>query len=166
MLFEVPRSEPFPVYLSEVEKGVSLHGHKAGRVKKGFDRLSWYILTFLVLTIATGFWRTTGQAEEQPAMEPSGSSQTPSVKPEGMSGTFKGTVVEVIDAGRHVYVHIDTGEQRVWVAVPAFDGKPGDKVLVPPCVPIADFESKKLNRVFKMICFVGGIRRVDESPSD
>jgi hypothetical protein len=79
---------------------------------------------------------------------------------------FRGTVVEVIDAGRHVYVHIDTGEQRLWVAVPAFDGKPGDKVLVPPCVPIAEFESKKLNRVFKMICFAGAIRRVDESTSD
>jgi hypothetical protein len=130
-------------------------------VKKGFEPLSWYILTLLVLTIAGGFWRTTGRAEEQPAMESSGSHQTPSIKPEGMTGAFKGTVVEVIDAGRQVYIHIDTGERRVWVAVPAFDGKPGDKVLVPPCVPISDFESKKLNRVFKMICFVGAIRRID-----
>ena len=135
-------------------------------MKKGFDRWSWCILTLLMLTIAGGFWGTAGWAEEQPNVETSGSNQTPSIKPGGMTGTFKGTVVEVIDAGRQVYVHIDTGEQRVWVAVPAFDGKPGDKVLVPPCVPIADFESKKLNRVFKMICFVGGIRRVGESPSD
>jgi hypothetical protein len=132
-----------------------------GHVKKGFERLSWYILTLLVLTIAGGFWRTPGQAAEQPDGETSGSNATPSIKPERMTGTFKGTVAEVIDAGRHVYVHVDTGEQRVWVAVPAFDGKPGDKVLVPPCVPISDFESKKLNRVFKMIYFVGAIRRVD-----
>lgn len=135
-------------------------------MKKSFNRLSGYILTLLMLTIASSFWGTTGRAEEQPDVETSGSNQTPSIKPGGMTGTFKGTVVEVIDASRQVYVHIDTGEQRVWVAVPAFDGKPGDKVLVPPCVPIADFESKKLNRVFKMICFVGSIRRVDESPSD
>jgi hypothetical protein len=135
-------------------------------MKRGFDRLSWSILTLLVLTIAGGFWRTAGRAQEQPAVEPSGSSQTPPIKPEGMSESFKGTVVEVIDAGRHVYVHIDTGERRIWVAVPAFDGKPGDKVLVPPCVPIADFESKKLNRVFKMICFVGAIRRVDGGSPD
>ena len=135
-------------------------------MKKSVERLSWYILTLLVLAIAGGFWGMAGQAEEQPARETSESNQTPSTKPEGMTGMFKGTVVEVIDAGRHVYVHIDTGEQRVWVAVPAFDGKPGDKVLVPPCVPIADFESKKLNRVFKMICFVGAIRRVDENMSD
>jgi hypothetical protein len=83
-----------------------------------------------------------------------------------MSEMFKGTVVEVIDAGRHIYVHIDTGEQLVWVAVPAFDGKPGDKVLVPPGVPVADFQSKNLNRKFKMIYFVGSIRRVDKSTSD
>jgi len=80
-----------------------------------------------------------------------------------MSEMFKGTVVEVIDAGRHIYVHIDTGEQRVWVAVPAFDGKPGDKVLVPPGIPVADFQSKNLNRKFEMIYFVGGLSRVDES---
>ena len=135
-------------------------------MKKTFDRLSWYVLTLLVLTIAGGFWCTIGRAEEPPAAETSGSDQTPSLKPEGMTETFKGTVVEVIDAGRQVYVHIDTGEQRVWVAVPAFDGKPGDRVLVPPCVPIADFVSKKLNRVFKTICFVGAIRRVDGASSE
>lgn len=124
------------------------------------------MLILLVLTISIGFWQLAGQAEEQPAGKTSGSNQTPSIKPGGMSDMFKGTVVEVIDAGRHIYVHIDTGKQRVWVAVPAFDGKPGDKVLVPPGVPVADFQSKKLNRIFKMIYFVGGIRRVDESTPD
>lgn len=135
-------------------------------MKKSCYRLSWYMLILLVLTISIGFWQLAGQAKEQPAGKTSGSNQTPSIKPGGMSDMFKGTVVEVIDAGRHIYVHIDTGKQRVWVAVPAFDGKPGDKVLVPPGVPVADFQSKKLNRIFKMIYFVGGIRRVDESTPD
>jgi hypothetical protein len=135
-------------------------------MKKCYYRLSWYMLILLVLTNSIGFLPATGQTEEQSAGETSGNNQTPSIKTEGMSGMLKGTVVELIDAGRHIYVHIDTGEQRVWVAVPAFDGKPGDKVLVPPGVPVADFQSKKLNRMFKMIYFVGGIRRVDESTSD
>ena len=135
-------------------------------MEKSYCRLSRYMLILLVLTISIGFWQLTGQAEEQPAGKTSGSNQTPSIKPGGMSDMFNGTVVEVIGAGRHIYVHIDTGEQRVWVAVPAFDGKPGDKVLVPPGVPVADFQSKKLNRMFKMIYFVGGIRRVDEGTSD
>jgi hypothetical protein len=108
----------------------------------------------------------TGQAEEQPAQKTSGNNQTLSIKPEGMSEMFKGTVVEVVDAGRHIYVHVDTGEQRIWVAVPAFDGKPGDKVLVPPAVPVANFKSRNLNRTFKVMYFVGGIRQVDESTSE
>jgi len=135
-------------------------------MKKKYGRLSRYMLILLVLTISIGFWQLTGQAEEQPAGKTSGSNQTPSIKPEGMSEMFQGTVVEVIDAGRHIYVHIDTGEKRVWVAVPAFDGKPGDKVLVPPGIPVANFHSKNLNRMFKIIYFVGGLRRVDESKSD
>jgi TOBE domain len=130
-------------------------------MKKSYCRLSWYMLILLVLTSPNGFRQATGQAEEQPAGKTSGSNQTPSIKPGGMSEMFKGTVVEVIDAGRHIYVHINTGEKLVWVAVPAFDGKPGDKVLVPPGIPVADFQSKNLNRKFKMIYFVGGIRRID-----
>ena len=79
-----------------------------------------------------------------------------------MTDMFKGTVVEVIDAGRYVYLQIETAKKRVWVAVPAFDGKPGDEVLVPPGVPVADFKSRKLNRTFKMIYFVGSVRRAGE----
>lgn len=135
-------------------------------MKKSHNRLSWYVLMLLVLTISISFWQPIGGAEEQPAGKTPGRPQTPSEKPEGMSEMFKGTVVEVIDAGRHIYVHIDTGEQLVWVAVPAFDGKPGDRVLVPPGVPVADFQSKNLNRKFKMIYFVGSIRRIDKSTSD
>ena len=135
-------------------------------MKESYYRLSWYMSILLVLTVSAGLWQATGQAEEKSAGETSGRQQTPSVKQEGMSEMFKGTVVKVIDAGRHIYVQIDTGEHLVWVAVPSFDGKPGDKVLVPPGVPVADFQSKKLNRTFKMIYLVGGIRRIDKSTPD
>jgi hypothetical protein len=135
-------------------------------MKKNYCRLSRYMLILLVLTISCGSRQMTGQAEEKPGKNTSGSNQTPMIKPEGMSEMFKGTVVEVIDAGRHIYVHVDTGEQRIWVAVPAFDGKPGDKVLVPPAVPVANFKSRNLNRTFKVMYFVGGIRQIDESTSE
>lgn len=132
-------------------------------MKISYRHLSRYMLILLGLTISIGFWQATGRTGEQPAGKPAGSNQTPSIRPDGMSEMFKGTVVEVIDAGRHIYVHIDTGEQRVWVAVPAFEGKPGNKVLVPPAVPIANFKSRNLNRTFEMMYFVGGLRRIDES---
>ena len=132
-------------------------------MKKSAFRLSWYTLIPAVLTICIGVWWTAAQAEEQPAAKPPMRDQTPSIKPEAMSEPFKGTVVEVLHAGRHLYVHIDTGKRRLWVAVPAFDGKPGDEVIVPSGVPVADFQSKTLNRKFKMIIFVGAIHQASES---
>ena len=135
-------------------------------MKEKYYPLSWYLLILLLLTISIGFWQATGRAEGQTAGKSSGRHQTPSKTPKGMSDMFKGTVVDVIDAGRHIYVRIDTGEQRVWVAVPSFNGKPGDKVLVPPGVPVANFQSKKLNRKFKMMYFVGGIRLIDKNTQD
>lgn len=129
-------------------------------MKKKYYRIACYLLILLVPVILSGFGQTTGRAEEQPAGDTTGADQTPSKKPESMTVMFKGTVAEVIDAGRYVYLQIDTGEKRVWVAVPGFDGKPGDEVLVPSGVPVADFQSKKLNRKFKMIYFVGSVRRV------
>jgi hypothetical protein len=134
-------------------------------MKKSYYRGTRCLLTLLLLTVSVGVWQDTGRAVEQPAGKTSGRQQPPSTKPKGMSEMFKGTVVEVINAGRHIYVQIDTGKQRVWVAVPAFDGKPGDKVLVPPGVSVADFQSKNLNRKFKMMYFVGGIRRIDDGTS-
>jgi hypothetical protein len=125
------------------------------------------ILGVLALTISIGCKQVSSQAEEKHAAKASGSASSASVeKQENMSMMFKGTVVEVIDAGRYTYIQVDTGEKRVWVAAPAFDGKTGDKVIVPPGVPMADFQSKKLNRRFDMIFFVGGIRRADEKAAD
>ena len=135
-------------------------------MKKNYCRLSRYMLILLMLTISCGSRQVTGQTEEKPAEKTSGSNQSISIKPEGMSEMFKGTVVEVVDAGRHIYVHIDTGKKRVWVAVPTFDGKPGDKVLVPPGIPVANFKSKNLNRTFKVMYFVGGLNRLDKGKSE
>lgn len=127
-------------------------------MKKRYQRLSWHILLILVLTILAGSWQERGLAEDGPF----GSNQISSTPPEGMSEILQGTVVEVIDAGRHFYVRIDTGDELIWVSVPAFSGKAGEKVLVPPGVMIIDFKSIKLNRTFKMMIFVGSIRRIED----
>jgi len=132
-------------------------------MKKCYRRFSWYVLILLVLALSVGLWQGTGPAEEQPARATPERHQSPSAKPEGMSKMFAGTVMEVIKAGRHIYIRVKTEEELVWIAVPAFDGKPGDKVLVPPGVPVADLHSEKLNRIFKMIYFVGGIRKLDNN---
>jgi hypothetical protein len=132
-------------------------------MKKYYRRPVCYALILLVLTISMGLWQATGLTEEQPVQATPERHQSHSTKPEGMSKMFEGTVAEIIDSGRHTYVRVNTGEELIWFAVPAFDGKSGDKVLVPPGVPVADLHSEKLNRTFKMIYFVGGIRRLDKN---
>lgn len=121
-----------------------------------------YLLILLAAALALTFRPATGRADEPPSGATPGEHESFPELPEGMSEMFQGTVAEVIRAGRHIYVRIDTGKQQVWVAVPAFDGKPGDEVLVPCGIPYSNFYSKKLKRKFKLIIFVGSIRRVSE----
>lgn len=132
-------------------------------MKKNTAALPWYLLILLAALIALTFGPASGRGEERPSGGTSGDHPVAPKKPEGMSEMFQGTVAEVIEAGRHIYVLIHTGERQLWVAAPAFDGKPGDEVLVPPGIPYSDFFSKKLNRRFKTIIFVGGIRCLRES---
>jgi len=119
----------------------------------------------LLLIVFTGCGQTVSRAEEKPAGEISDKTPTPQKEPGEMSGMFRGTVMEVIHAGNHIYLHIDTGEKRIWVTVPIFDGKTGDKVLIPPGVTVDDFYSKRLNRRFDRMYFVGGIRQTGDAGS-
>jgi oxalate decarboxylase/phosphoglucose isomerase-like protein (cupin superfamily) len=132
-----------------------------------FYRVSGCVALSLVLALFFGSRQMTSQAEEQQTEDASVSDPSVSVtEGQDMSEMFKGTVVDVVHAGRHIYLQIDTGEKPVWVAVTSFDGKVGDTVIVPPGVPSAHFHSKALNRDFEMIYFVGGIQRADGSTGD
>jgi hypothetical protein len=122
-----------------------------------------HLLILLSAFIALTFGTASGRADERPAGEKSGDHPGPSKRPDGLSELFQGTVAEVVEAGRHTFVRVDTGKQQVWVAVPDFDGQPGDMVLVPPGVPYSNFYSNKLHRRFETIILVGGIRRLKKS---
>lgn len=124
------------------------------------------VLMCLFLTSSGGCRQMNDGAEETHARESSeghlalGGAEK---KSENMSEPFSGKVVETIDAGRYTYVQVDTGEKAVWVASLSFDAEPGDAVSVPPGLPMADFQSKALNRTFDMIYFVGAIHREGDS---
>jgi hypothetical protein len=125
------------------------------------------LLVSLVIMICAFLWPVIGHTQEKTNSHtaPEAQSATPR-EPEPMAAPFSGTVREVINAGRYVYLHVETEKRRVWVAVPAFDGKSGDEVLVPPGVPVADFQSSTLHRRFKMIYFVGSVRRIVKHPQN
>jgi hypothetical protein len=132
-------------------------------MKKNRVRWSWYLIMLLLWAVALAFRPTAGRAGDTPGDAASGENHRPSRQQEGMSEMFQGKVGEVLHASRHIYVRVDTGKRRVWVAVPAFEGNPGDEVIVPPGVQVANFHSRKLHRTFKMMIFVGSIRRVGEN---
>lgn len=129
---------------------------------KKYYRLSGSIQIPLILMLFIILSQTPGRTEALPSDQTPGDDVSSSAQPKEMSESFTGTVSEIINAGRYMYVQIETGSKKIWVAVPTFDGKPGDKVVVPPGVPVAGFQSKKLNRSFEMVYFVGGIRRTGE----
>lgn len=133
-------------------------------MKKNCQSLLKYMLILMILAFLAGGIQASLEAEEQPAKKAPAGNQIPSGNNQSnLSEAFKGTVMDVIHAGRYAYIQIETGKKLVWVAVPGFDGAPGDKVDVPPGVPVADFQSRTLKRKFDMIYFVGGVRKEGES---
>lgn len=70
---------------------------------------------------------------------------------------LSGKVVETMDASGYTYVLIDNGTEKVWAAGPKTMVKAGDEVSIPEGSPMANFESKALNRTFEQILFASAI---------
>ncbi len=135
-------------------------------MKKISYPLSDFIIIILVLTLTIGCKQMGDSSEKSSEKKSAGdhmASEFSEKTSEDMSDPFTGTVVETIHASRYTYVQVDTGEKKVWAATPGFDGEPGEAVLVPSGLPMADFKSKTLDREFEMIYFVGAIHRQDEN---
>ena len=127
--------------------------------KKSVSNFGFGLWTIAIFIILLGSW--TALAEEILPGDISESIPDRSVNHEEMSEPFNGTVLDMINAGRVLYIQIDNGKDIVWAAVPSFEGKKGDKVMVPPGVPVANFHSRRLDRKFEMVYFVGSIKRLD-----
>ena len=76
-----------------------------------------------------------------------------------------GKVLEVLQAGSYTYVHLDTGKEKVWLAGPTSQVKPGERVVFLPVMPMTGFESKALGRTFDLVYFVGSIDREGAEPA-
>lgn len=73
----------------------------------------------------------------------------------------KGKVSQTMNSGGYTYVEA-TNEKGVkeWLALPEMKVKVGDSIEYPETPPLANFQSKTLNKTFEKISFIPGIRIV------
>jgi hypothetical protein len=71
------------------------------------------------------------------------------------------TVTQTMNAGGYTYVEAaDDKGVKVWLALPEIKVAKGDKIEYPETPPLANFQSKTLNKTFEKISFIPGIRIV------
>lgn len=73
----------------------------------------------------------------------------------------KATVTQTMNAGGYTYVEAaDEKGAKVWLALPEIKVAKGDKIEYPETPPLANFQSRTLNRTFEKISFIPGVRIV------
>lgn len=72
---------------------------------------------------------------------------------------YTGSIAETMDSGGYTYAKLKGATGEVWVAAPVFDAKVGETVSVSLDMPMANFQSKTLNRTFEMLYFVQEVAR-------
>jgi hypothetical protein len=128
----------------------------------------YVISAVLIFTTIAGCRDETGKTvEAPPTTQPMTVQPTPALQkgPHAASGQHTGKVVEFINTGTYTYVHVDTGDNKIWAAAPTFQVKEGDKVIIPPGMTMKNFQSKTLNRTFDLVYFVPRITTAGAKPA-
>jgi hypothetical protein len=73
----------------------------------------------------------------------------------------KAKVTQTMNSGGYTYVEAaDEKGVKTWLALPEVKVKVGDSIEYPETPPLANFQSKTLNKTFEKISFIPGIRIV------
>ena len=116
------------------------------------------ILSKLALAGMTAslLWAQVGctEAEQEPVAD------APALASPIPEGAIRGTVLETMNAGGYTYVLMETGEEKRWVAGREIPIQVGDVVQSTQGMPMANFESKSLNRTFDVVYFSGGLQNL------
>jgi len=75
-------------------------------------------------------------------------------------GAVRGTVLETMNSGGYTYVLIETDRNTIWVAGRQIAVQVGDVVQASQGMPMANFESKTLNRTFEVVYFAGTLENL------
>jgi hypothetical protein len=69
--------------------------------------------------------------------------------------SFKGKVLETMNAANYTYVLVDTGTKKLWAAAPQFQVKVGETISIEDGMPMPNYHSKSLDRDFDVVYFTG-----------
>jgi hypothetical protein len=69
-----------------------------------------------------------------------------------------GIIIETMDASGYTYLHLEVEKEKLWVAIPAADVKPGEKITFLAGMTMQDFYSKTLDKTFPSIIFSPGLK--------
>ncbi len=70
---------------------------------------------------------------------------------------ISGKVVETMNSGGYTYILIDSGDKKIWGAVPTMEVTVGQEVQLLPGQTMTNFNSKSLNRTFGSVIFSTGV---------
>jgi hypothetical protein len=71
--------------------------------------------------------------------------------------TVSGTVIETINASGYTYMHVESGANKTWVAIPATTVEKGATIKYYEGMVMKNFTSKTLNRTFDAVVFSSGL---------
>lgn len=77
--------------------------------------------------------------------------------PQAQAADITGTVLETMDASGYTYMHLDTAEGQLWVAIPQSPVSKGEKISVREGMVMKNFHSNSFDRTFDSIVFSPGV---------
>ena len=98
------------------------------------------------------------QENDVPAVEQAAEAAHDHAAPAAQPGLVSGTVLETMNSGGYSYVHVDTGNEKVWAAGSLREGLAvGQTVSFGAGMLMTNFTAKSLDRTFEKIYFVSAI---------
>lgn len=95
-----------------------------------------------------------------PSVEQAG--QALKLPPSEAELNHQGKVVQAIPSNEYVYIEVKSEGRNRWLAAPATPLKVGDAIRFPEGTVMRNFYSKRLNRTFDEVLFVGRIKVVGD----
>jgi len=84
-------------------------------------------------------------------------SQSMSDKPAQAVSNYHHVVVkEILQTSSYTYLFVTENSKEFWIAVRRLDAKVGDDVYYQQALPMTNFKSKELDRVFESVLFIQG----------